>query len=105
MTCTVCEKPLSGGLDTYGRHDTPVCWNCFNRPCPICKTEGEYEADGYSRDCLPCGGKGYMKPDLAPCKRCKGTGETRNGRTNCVNCNGYGYVVVHSGNLTVPIEI
>jgi hypothetical protein len=27
--CTVCERPLSGGLDTYGLIQFPLCWGCW----------------------------------------------------------------------------
>ena len=29
LMCTVCEKPLTGGLDTYGAHNEPMCWDCY----------------------------------------------------------------------------
>lgn len=27
-TCTCCKKQLSGGLDTYGEPDQPMCFDC-----------------------------------------------------------------------------
>jgi hypothetical protein len=30
MNCTICDKPLSGSLDTFGDHDTPLCWGCWS---------------------------------------------------------------------------
>ena len=31
MTCFMCQKPLSGGLDTYGDFGMEQCWDCFWR--------------------------------------------------------------------------
>lgn len=28
MQCTRCEAPLTGGVDTYGRLDQPMCQSC-----------------------------------------------------------------------------
>ena len=29
-TCTACQKPLSGGIDTFGSNDMPMCWECHS---------------------------------------------------------------------------
>lgn len=29
-TCTACHKPLTGGIDTFGSHDMPMCWECHS---------------------------------------------------------------------------
>lgn len=26
MNCVVCGKPLTGGVDTFGEPDAPMCW-------------------------------------------------------------------------------
>lgn len=28
--CTCCDQPLTGGLDTFGAVDTPMCWTCWS---------------------------------------------------------------------------
>lgn len=28
--CTCCQKPLTGGLDTFGAIDCPMCWTCHS---------------------------------------------------------------------------
>lgn len=30
VQCAVCEKPLSGGVDTFGDVHAPLCWDCFS---------------------------------------------------------------------------
>lgn len=29
MNCTICQAPLSGGVDTFGDHDLPMCEHDF----------------------------------------------------------------------------
>lgn len=28
IKCTCCGKPLTGGVDTFGEHFAPMCWDC-----------------------------------------------------------------------------
>ena len=28
-SCFMCETPLSGGIDTFGDHDAPLCSDCW----------------------------------------------------------------------------
>lgn len=30
MNCTICETPLTGGLDTYGDTGEELCFDCWN---------------------------------------------------------------------------
>jgi hypothetical protein len=30
MRCIVCDVELTGGLDTYGSYDMPMCWDCYS---------------------------------------------------------------------------
>lgn len=30
MWCTACFKQLTNGLDTFGQHNMPLCWDCFS---------------------------------------------------------------------------
>ncbi len=34
MKCSVCENDLTGGLDTYGTIQEPLCWDCFSKGEP-----------------------------------------------------------------------
>ncbi len=29
MKCTDCHETLTGGLDTFGLHNEPLCWRCY----------------------------------------------------------------------------
>lgn len=29
ITCSVCAKPLTNGLDTFGDVHNPMCWDCW----------------------------------------------------------------------------
>jgi len=29
MKCSLCEELLTGGVDTYGPHEFPLCWSCY----------------------------------------------------------------------------
>lgn len=29
IVCSVCQTPLTGGLDTYGDAGSPLCWDCY----------------------------------------------------------------------------
>ena len=29
MKCTFCDKPLTGGLDTFGLYGEEACWECY----------------------------------------------------------------------------
>lgn len=40
--CFVCEKPLTGSLDTFGDKDRPVCQSCF-LSCAQTEEEAEQE--------------------------------------------------------------
>lgn len=30
VVCTCCKKPLTGGIDTFGAVDCPMCWTCHS---------------------------------------------------------------------------
>ena len=30
MKCSICECELTGGLDTFGPTNEPMCWDCFS---------------------------------------------------------------------------
>ena len=30
LKCTCCEKPLSGGIDTFGDIGQEMCWTCYS---------------------------------------------------------------------------
>lgn len=34
MICTFCETPLSGGRDTFGDFDLPICCECWCQEMP-----------------------------------------------------------------------
>ena len=29
MICSICESPLTGGIDTFGPHNWPLCAGCY----------------------------------------------------------------------------
>lgn len=43
--CAICSKPLSGGLDTYGATDMPMCCDCWWEDMELPKRELEYERE------------------------------------------------------------
>ncbi len=46
INCTNCERPLTGGLDTYGHVLSPLCAACFHTLPRICAGTGRpSEAD------------------------------------------------------------
>jgi len=50
IACTLCEKELSGGLDTFGPLETPLCWDCWTDQ-PVKRAEEEAVARSpYDRD-------------------------------------------------------
>lgn len=30
MNCSLCNKPLSGGMDTFGEVGQEMCWDCYS---------------------------------------------------------------------------
>lgn len=75
MRCKSCNTDLSGGLDTYGLCDTPLCATCFHFPhedvfvrevkrmCAHCKGTGECACKLCSLlfdECYSCDGTGFI---------------------------------------------
>lgn len=42
MTCFFCDKPLTGGIDTYGDVGEEVCWDCYAEMNAKANTESWY---------------------------------------------------------------
>ncbi len=60
MRCTICNKPLTGKLDTYGDVGQEVCWTCW---C-------ENQTEGFSwYGLFPGGDPRYFTPDYEVCER------------------------------------
>jgi len=76
IKCAVCEKKLTGGLDTFGLIGNEQCAPCFlagdkaeaikKVKCPDCHGQGEVT---HRCDCELCG------VTEEECERCGGTGE------------------------------
>jgi len=48
ITCTICDNPLSGGLDTFGDFNFPMCQECY-------WSFDSVEADPYKQLGIKCG--------------------------------------------------
>ncbi len=51
IICTCCKKKLTGGIDTFGAIDAPMCWTCHSEllfdngdSSPLAMWEGLQEA-------------------------------------------------------------
>lgn len=49
--CTCCGAPLTGGLDTFGDVDQPMCEMCYLRPVPD-DTAAQHAAMHHNREML-----------------------------------------------------